>query len=156
MRRDLLFGALAGAAGTAALNGVTYADMALRGRPSSDMPEKTVDLLTDRLGVSLGEEERAANRREGLGALFGYGVGLGVGAAYGLLAPRIHAGRAIAPFAVGLAAMVVSDAPAAALGLTDPRTWGAAGWMSDVVPHLAYGAVTVVTHRLLTDRDRRR
>jgi hypothetical protein len=28
------------------------------------------------------------------------------------------------------------------LGVTDPRTWSASDWMSDVVPHVAYGAVT--------------
>jgi hypothetical protein len=39
--------------------------------------------------------------------------------------------------------MAASDLPATALGLTDPRSWGAAGWMSDLLPHLAYGIVTV-------------
>jgi len=28
------------------------------------------------------------------------------------------------------------------LGVTDPRTWSRADWVSDIVPHLAYGAVT--------------
>ena len=28
------------------------------------------------------------------------------------------------------------------LGVTDPRTWAAADWISDAVPHLAYGVVT--------------
>jgi hypothetical protein len=45
--------------------------------------------LAERAGVELAaggsDSEPAGNRRSGLGALFGYGVGLGVGAAYGLL-----------------------------------------------------------------------
>jgi hypothetical protein len=28
------------------------------------------------------------------------------------------------------------------LRITDPRSWGLTGWLSDVVPHVAYGAVT--------------
>ena len=35
-------GAVAGAMGTAALNAVTYLDMAVRGRPSSQVPAHTV------------------------------------------------------------------------------------------------------------------
>jgi len=33
----------------------------------------------------------------------------------------------------------------AALGVSDPRSWGATDWASDVVPHLAYGLVTAWT-----------
>jgi hypothetical protein len=29
-----------------------------------------------------------------------------------------------------------------ALGVTDPRTWPASSWLSDLLPHLAYGVVT--------------
>ena len=38
----MLRGAAAGAAGTTALNVVTYLDMAVRGRPASSTPERTV------------------------------------------------------------------------------------------------------------------
>lgn len=38
-----------------------------------------------------------------------------------------------------------TDAPMAALGVTDPRTWAAKDWLSDAVPHLAYGLVTAAT-----------
>jgi hypothetical protein len=38
--------------------------------------------------------------------------------------------------------MAGSNAPMTVLGITDPRTWSAADWVSDVVPHLAYGVVT--------------
>jgi hypothetical protein len=38
---------LAGAAGTAALNAVTYADMAVRGRAASQTPQRSVRRLAD-------------------------------------------------------------------------------------------------------------
>jgi hypothetical protein len=43
---------------------------------------------------------------------------------------------------VGAAAMAATDGSMAALGVSDPRKWTTADWLSDVVPHLAYGAVT--------------
>jgi hypothetical protein len=45
-------------------------------------------------------------------------------------------------FATGLAALLAGNAPMTVLGVTDPRQWNAEAWISDVVPHLAYGAVT--------------
>jgi hypothetical protein len=150
MEGGLVPGALAGAAGTTALNAVTYADMVLRGRSSSQVPEQTVDMIAGRVGVSLGEDEAAANRRQGLAALLGFGVGVGVGAAYGLVRSRIRVGRATAALGLAIAASVAGEAPATVLGLTDPRTWGTAGWISDLVPHLAYGIVTATTYDRLT------
>ena len=36
------------------------------------------------------------------------------------------------------------------LGITDPRTWTATSVLNDLLPHLAYGAVTVLTlHRMV-------
>ncbi len=40
--------------------------------------------------------------------------------------------------------MVAADAPMAVLGVSDPRTWAPADWVSDAVPHLVYGLVTTV------------
>jgi hypothetical protein len=37
-----------------------------------------------------------------------------------------------------------------AQGLTDPREWGTAGWISDIVPHVAYGIVTARTYEAIT------
>jgi hypothetical protein len=148
----LVSGALAGAAGTAALNAVTYADMALRARPGSQVPERLVGEITDRAGVSLGEEETADDRRQALGALMGFAVGIGVGAAYGLVRSPDRARTLPDALGLGAAASVASDGPAIALGITDPRSWGASGWISDVVPHLAYGVVTAATYRRLTGR----
>jgi hypothetical protein len=33
------------------------------------------------------------------------------------------------------------------LGITDPGRWSASAWLSDVIPHLAYGAVVSATLR---------
>lgn len=152
MRNRIAAGLLAGAAGTTALNAVTYADMALRGRPSSTVPEQ----LTERLGLPLGDGETAENRKQGVAALFGMAVGVGVGAAYGMAGgAHTRAGVLAGAGAAALAAALAGDGPPVALGLTDPRTWRAVDWLSDVVPHLAYGLVTAVTYDRLTRRRRR-
>lgn len=146
MLRVVLRGVAAGAAGTVALNVTTYADMAFRGRPSSEIPAMVAGKLAERAGVDLGEGEAAQNRKSGLGALTGYVVGLGVGAAYGLIRPRL--GEVSVPRAgavLGLAAMAGSDVPATALGTTNPAEWSAGSWISDLVPHFAYGLVTAAT-----------
>jgi uncharacterized membrane protein len=79
-------GAVAGAAGTTALNAVGYADMALRGRPASSVPAWVAEQLTRRVGETiLGNGEERQNRLEGLGALAGIATGAGVGALAGQL-----------------------------------------------------------------------
>ena len=142
--RGVLTGIAAGAVGTVALNATTYADMALRGRPSSIVPSQVVERLAAKAGIDLsGEDSTTQNRKSGLGALSGYVVGLGVGGAYGLVRPLLGDVSGLRAGAVlGLAAMAGSDVPATALGVTDPRQWGAGSWASDVIPHLAYGLVT--------------
>ncbi len=76
-------GLVAGALGTVALNVVTYLDVTLRGRPTSSVPADTAGRLADAAGVDLGGDEAAQSRRTGLGALFGYVTGLGIGLLYG-------------------------------------------------------------------------
>lgn len=147
---SLLLGLVAGAAGTVALNIVTYADMALRGRASSSMPAEAAGTLAAAAGVPLGDENDAKNRKQGLGALLGYVTGLGVGAAYGLLRARTSVPLPVAAIGLGAAAMAGSDTPITMLGLTDPRTWPASGWASDLVPHLAYGIVAARAYDLVT------
>lgn len=148
MFRHAMTGAAAGLLGTAVLNAVTYADVALRGRGTSSMPADAVGAATDRLGVQLGaDEETAANRREGLGALSGFATGMGVGAVYGMIAGRRQVPLPVAAVGVGVAAMAATDIPLTVSGLTDPRRWGTAGWLSDVVPHLAYGAAVAAAWR---------
>ncbi|MDP9395792.1 MAG: hypothetical protein M3Q27_16685 [Actinomycetota bacterium] len=144
MRSSLALGLVAGAAGTAALNVVTYLDMALRGRAASTMPAQAASRLAGAAGVPLGQDESRDNRAEGVGALLGYATGLGVGAAYGGLRSAVDVPAPLAALGLGVAAMAGSDVPLTALGLTDPREWPASSWVMDVVPHLAYGVVTAL------------
>ncbi|MFJ6213477.1 hypothetical protein ACIQGZ_09120 [Streptomyces sp. NPDC092296] len=152
MIADMLKGALAGAAGTAALDAVTYLDMAGRGRPASNTPGEAVTRLADKAGIGIpGEGEQRENRIAGLGPLLGIATGVAVGAAYG--AVRAAAGRRppllLGAGLVGVAAMVGADTPLAVLRISDPRTWSAVDWLSDVVPHVAFGLVTAGTYALL-------
>ncbi|MEV4005898.1 hypothetical protein [Actinomadura sp. NPDC049753] len=143
-------GLAAGAAGTTALNMVTYLDMVVRGRPASSTPEQSVEKLADVAGVALGEGEKAENRKAGLGPLLGFGTGLGAGLLYGLLAGRGRFPRPVGAVVLTGLAMAGSSAPMTVLGLTDPREWSASDWASDVVPHLAYGAVAALVYEALT------
>lgn len=153
MLREVMTGVAAGAVGTSVLNIVTYADMALRGRPASSSTSQLVGTVGDKLGVeslgsqSAGDDSTAENRRSGLGSLSGYVVGLGVGGIYGLVGDQLRSvplgAKAVA---LGAIAMAASDTPLATLGINDPRTWGAADWASDVVPHLAYGLFTALAY----------
>jgi xanthosine utilization system XapX-like protein len=158
---QLIRGVVAGAAGTTALNAVTYLDMALRARPASATPEATVrrfEELTHRPLSSEGlDSETAGNRRSGLGALLGIASGIGTGVVYGLLRSRVRrdAPWPLLAIAAGLGAMGTMI-PMAALGVTDPRSWSASSWISDLVPHLAYGAVTAAVFEALTPPPRRR
>jgi hypothetical protein len=120
------------------------------------MPEHLVDAITERAGIEPADEETAPGRRQGLAGLLGIATGLGVGVAYGL-AGGAHTPWRVAAGTVALtvAASLASDAPATGAGLTDPRTWTAGDWLADLVPHLAYGAVTAITYDRLTRRHRR-
>ncbi|GGV31396.1 hypothetical protein GCM10010182_63600 [Actinomadura cremea] len=142
-------GLVAGAAGTSALNVVTYLDMAVRGRAASSTPEQSVEKIAEAAGVGLGPGEEAENRKAGLGPLLGYGTGAGAALVYGLLAGRRRVPLPLAALALTGLAMAASSAPTTALGLTDPRTWSASDWLMDAVPHLAYGAVAAGVHAAL-------
>ncbi|MGX6607447.1 hypothetical protein ACWKSP_35780 [Micromonosporaceae bacterium Da 78-11] len=144
MGTGLLAGAAAGAAGTAALNAATYLDMAIRGRGTSSTPEQTVEAIEGHLPVTVpGDGETRDHRVSGLGALSGIVTGVGIGAVYGVLRrvgvrPPLPVGAVV----VGATAMASTDLSMAALKVSDPRTWSAGDWLSDMVPHLVYGAVT--------------
>ncbi len=142
--RGLLIGAAAGAAGTTALNAVTYLDMAVRGRGSSGTPEQTVEVLADRAGVGIpGDPDTRDNRLQGLGSLSGIITGVSIGALIGALrSAGLVPGRVLGPLITGGLAMAGANVPMARLGISDPSEWGAQDWAADVVPHLAYGAVT--------------
>jgi len=55
--------------------------------------------------------------------------------------------------ATGAGAMLVTDAPMAMLGVSDPRTWSVKDWVSDAVPHLAYGLVTAAVVRSIRTHE---
>jgi hypothetical protein len=149
MRHPVLTGLAAGAAGTTALNTTTYLDMLLRARPPSSTPEETVRTFEKLTGYTLSAEgpdsDRAGNRRSGLGALLGIAAGLGTGALYGLLRPRLR--RVPVPLlalGVGLVANAGTTGPMAVLGVTDPRGWSKDSWLADLTPHLVYGLATAL------------
>jgi hypothetical protein len=154
MLKAVLRGVTAGAAGTTALNAVTYVDMAVRGRPASEMPATAVERIVDELGVPVpGTGETRRNRVQGLGPLLGISTGVGVGVVASFLRPvLVRLPTVIGAVLVGGGAMAMSDLPMTKLGLTDPKEWSPADWAGDALPHLAYGLVTVATLRQLGDR----
>ena len=143
----MLRGAAAGAAGSTALNAVTYLDMAIRGRGTSSTPEDTVEKLAETVHVPIpGDQDTRQNRLQGLGPLTGLVAGIGVGVLGGLA--RASGYRSATPVGVTLTTLgvlVAANGPMTVLGVTDPRTWSATDWLSDVVPHLAYGVVVRTT-----------
>lgn len=149
---DVAAGLAAGAAGTTALNAVTYLDMTLRGRDSSSVPARTVERLAARAHVDVpGDERVRGNRLSGAGALAGIVAGLAVGGLYG--ASRACGLRIPVPAAAamtGAVAMLAADGPVAILDVSDPRTWSWRDWASDVIPHAAYGLVTAGCVEALT------
>ena len=143
----VLRGAVAGAAGTTALNGVTYLDMVGRGRGTSSTPEQTVEALAEKAHVQIpGDEETRSNRVQGLGPLTGLVAGIGVGVFSGLArAAGLRTGPLVGTAVTTVGVLIASNGPMTVLGITDPRTWSTTDWVSDVVPHLAYAAVVKTT-----------
>lgn len=142
--RALATGAAAGAAGTTALNTLTYLDIAWRARPASNTPEATVEKLATVTGIKIpGNHEERTNRLAGLGPLTGLVVGVGVGTVLGLAREAgYRPGLRGSSLAAAAGALIGSNGPMTVLGITDPRTWSPTDWASDILPHLAYGIVT--------------
>ena len=46
--------------------------------------------------------------------------------------------------------MTAADASYALSGASNPAAWSAADWLSDLVPHLIYGLVTVAAYERMT------
>ncbi len=164
--RPLIHGLAAGAVGTAVLNTLTYLDMVVRDRPSSNVPAQTAERATDLVGLELasgGDGDggdggpRGQNRKQGVGALMGYATGFGVGIAYGFLRRRALAGvpRWLAGVGIAAAATTATVAPYSALGVSDPRTWPAKSWAADIIPHLGYGWATAATFDALSGSGHR-
>jgi hypothetical protein len=142
----VLRGAAAGAAASTALNAVTYLDMTFRGRGTSSTPEQTVEKLASKAGIPLGEGEARRNRLQGLGPLTGLAAGIGMGVLVGLLrAAGLRTQPLVGTALITGGVMAAANGPMVAMGITDPRSWSATDWISDVVPHLAYGAVVKAT-----------
>lgn len=142
-----LRGAAAGAAGSTALNAVTYLDMVVRGRGTSSTPEQTVEKLAEKAHVQIpGDDETRSNRVQGLGPITGLVAGVGVGVVVGLVrAAGYRSQPLVGTLLTTLGVLVAANGPMTVLGITDPRTWSATDWASDVVPHLAYAAVVKTT-----------
>jgi hypothetical protein len=153
----LLSAAAAGAAGTTTLNVITYLDIAVRGRPTSSTPERTVEAMARLFGLTVpGSGDVLANRISGLGALTGYAAGIGMGMILGLAyALGWRPGLLVATLVASALALVGTNGPMTVLGVTDPRTWSLVDWISDLIPHLGYGVVTaLVLHYLYSARRR--
>lgn len=154
--KGLIRGTTAGAAGTTALNVVSGADAAVRGRPASSAPQELVARLADEAGVEVpGTRGRRRNRIEALGPLAGTATGLVVGAvAGGLRGAGVRLPTTVGGPLLGAAAMLATDLPLATTGVSDPKKWTRADWTADALPHLAYG---ITTHQTLValsaDRD---
>ncbi|HET6437635.1 MAG TPA: hypothetical protein VFG59_06225 [Anaeromyxobacter sp.] len=147
-------GLAAGAAGTAALNAVTYGDMLLRGRAASEVPARTAEALTGRMGVRFPGGDRSRHRMEASGALMGMVAGMGTGVLYGALRRRRSAPLVLRALSLCGPAMLAADAPPVFLRVTDPRRWHPSGWLADLVPHLVYGLVTATVFEALWRRRR--
>jgi hypothetical protein len=139
----LFNGIIAGAAGTAALNMATYADMAVRARAASHTPQDTVQRVADAVHFDLGEGERAENRRTGIGSLLGYATGALVAAGYATTIGR-RLPFPVSAVALSALAMLAGNGPMTILGITDPRRWTPSDWTRDILPHVAYGVAAAV------------
>jgi uncharacterized membrane protein len=98
-----------------------------------------------------GSSEQKDSRRTSLGALSGIASGLAIGV--GASAARAFGVRLPGPLAAvatGAGAMAATNLPMVAAGLTDPRDWSATDWVSDAIPHLAYG---IGTHAVIAATD---
>ncbi|MBC7374876.1 MAG: hypothetical protein H7323_12885 [Frankiales bacterium] len=151
----LTSGMIAGAAGSTALNAFTYTQQALNGQPSGATPDQAAQAVIQSVGAEVpGTPDKKAARLEGLGPLSGLGVGLGLGALGGLLrAFGVKIPIGAAPVVLGLGAMAISDGVMTAVGITDPRSWTPKSVVQDGVPHLVYGAVTVLALHRMIDPD---
>ena len=154
MKPGIRAGAVAGAVGTLVLDLTSYSDMLVRGRAASALPAQAAAKVAERAGVDLGpgDDPMTANRQAAFGAILGYTTGIALGAGLGLAwrARRRHTSIVKRGLAAGALAMAAANGPMVSQGLTDPRTWGVAGWVSDIVPHAAYGLAVATTYRSIT------
>lgn len=154
--RTIAAGAIGGAAGEIALNVVSYADMLVRVRPASELPGKVAERLAGGVGLDFarpGEpSDKATIRQEASGALLGYGMAIATALVYAVARRAgLRLPVPIAGLLLGGGAMLIADAAATALGVSDPTRWDASDWISDIVPHAAYGLVAAATIELIDE-----
>src|SRR3954451_11218463 len=108
-----LRGAAAGAAGTTALNAVTYLDMVVRGRGTSSTPEDTVEKLAEKAHLEIpGDKEKRQNRIQGLGPMTGLVAGVGMGVVAGVArVAGLRAQPLVGALLTGVGAMVAANGP---------------------------------------------
>jgi hypothetical protein len=149
-------GLIAGAVGSTALNIVTYLDMTARARPASQTPEESAGKLAGAAHVNLGPPDQASNRRSGLGALLGYGLGVAATVGFALLTRGRRQPMLRAAALLGGGVMTLSDASLTLLGVTDPRSWRRVDWVADLVPHLAFGVTAAAPWNRLRPSEQAR
>jgi hypothetical protein len=109
-----------------------------------------VEAVTDRLGVDLpGDADAEQKRVSGLGPLLGVLTGVGTGILLAALHDRWRPPLLVDAALAAGTAVIGANAPMTALGVSDPRTWSAAEWAADLVPHAVYGLATSSTLRLM-------
>lgn len=148
-------GLAAGAAGVTVLNAITYLDMVVRARPSSDSPSQAVEKLAEKAGTQVpGQDDERENRLAGLGPLAGILTGTVVAVAAAYARPALAKLPApVSAVLLGALAMAGSDGPLVGLGLTSLGDWSAADWASDVIPHLGFGAAVNATLAAFESQD---
>ncbi|QOC91826.1 hypothetical protein [Micromonospora craniellae] len=148
-------GLIAGAVGTLALNTVTYLDIVVRARAASQTPQESAGKMADVAHLDLGAPPQAANRRFGLGALMGYGLGVAAAVGFAALTRGRRQPMLRSAALLGGGAMTLSDGSLTLLGVTDPRTWRRVDWLADLVPHLVYGVTAAATWNRLRPSEHR-
>lgn len=154
MRSRLVNGALAGAAGTCALNLFAYLDMAATRRSSSAVPRLAAHAIAARAGLAPRpiDDEASMSRWEGFGEALGYVHGVCQGIGYGFVRARLRESAwRVGAVALCLETFVVGEGACIALGATDPRTWGLQGYARGLLLRLAFGIVTAAAFDALSE-----
>ena len=146
--RDVLAGAIAGGAAVWLINKMDWSlTHSGRAQAASNTAHAAASKAADAAGVRINEtQQRVAGRT------VHYGVGIGVGALYGLLrgmAPSVTTGRGSL---FGVAAFVLGDEIGApALGLTKgPFNYAARDHAKSALSHVVFGVLTDLGTRLIS------
>jgi hypothetical protein len=152
MHSSLLRGLISGAAGTVAINVVTYGDMLARGRAPSRVPERAAERLASLAGSAIltGDGEREMHRRCAAGALLGYADGLCTGAAYGALKHTIPGlWWPVGATLLFAWTLLGAEGIATRLGATNLFEWTLTEWIEDAIPRAFFAAVTALAYEAL-------